>query len=67
MKKDLDQYVDRIKNLSEEERMSIATIVIADIMISRGSLDINSKAEFEMPKSSHTVVVEIDASIKIKD
>ena len=67
MKKDLDQYIEKLDNLSEEDKMTIATIVIADIMISRGSLDINSKAEFEMPKSSHTVVVEIDASIKIKE
>ena len=67
MSEDLDKYIEKFDNLSEEDRMTIATIVIADIMISRGSLDINSKAEFEMPKSSHTVVVEIDASIKIKD
>ena len=66
MKKDLDQYVDRIKNLSEEDKMTIASIIIADVMIGKDSVDVNSKAEFKEPNSSHTVVVEIDASIKIK-
>ena len=67
MSEDLYKYIEKFDNLSEEERMTIATIMIADVIISRGSLDINSKAEFKIPESSHTIVVEIDASIKIKD
>ena len=67
MNKNLDAQIESIKTLSEEDRMTVASALIADVMIDRESIDINSKAEFGDPESNFTVLIEIDATLQIKE
>lgn len=67
MNKNLDNNLESIKNLSEKDKMTIASVIIADVLIKRGTMNIESSATFGDPDEGYETIVKVNAELIVNE